>query len=197
MQDSTGRGSQVTFNYSASADSTFGVGVSGSPTKGYTLSGSFTITNSMGGTGSFTRGPNFNGFVFGHFYRQRYSRLDLSCSSKYKAEFAKSVGDAFPGGPKLLKKYGTPRKDPYRRCNNDPNGLATVTPNGSWNKDRAMAVTLSSSAQIFDLTVSGSTGFTNDINIGYVDHRKGPEFVCGDTELPGSPILWSNDNQGK
>lgn len=98
-----------------------------------------------------------------------------------------------------MKKFGTPKKNPFGRCGHDPNGDATVASGGGkWNKDRATAVTLAGSAQIFNLSVSGSTGFTDDINIGYVDNSKSdPDFVCGNAELPGAPILWSNDNQGK
>ncbi len=200
MQNGDGKHTSATFNYSTSADSTFGVGTSNSPNDNYTLSGDLTITNSFGGSGSFTRGPGFNDFVFGHFYRQRYRIPAVEtgiCGRKFKAEYVQAAGDAFPPGKKLKEQFGTPKKDPYGRCGKDPFGLVVVTPNGGWNKDRAKAVTLSASATIYNLDVSGSTGFTDDINIAYRNNGKSPAFVCGNADLPDTPILWSNDLQGK
>jgi hypothetical protein len=193
MQDSTSKGSQVSWDYKASADSTFGIGVSDSVTKNYTASGSFSITNSMSGSGGFSAGPGFNRFVYGHFYRQRYKNVGF-CNKKYKIEFVSAVGDSFPAPAKAKK----PQKDPYGRCNRDPNGLASMAPGtGHFNSDRAKATTYSAAATIYNITVSGSTGYTSDITTGYRNHSKRYEYVCGDARMPNAPKLWSNNSQGK
>jgi hypothetical protein len=72
----------------------------------------------------------------------------------------------------------------------------TVMVNGSWNRDRGKATTYSAAATIFNLNVSGSTGYTDNINIGYTNDTKHLEYVCGNAQLPGAPILWSNDYRG-
>jgi len=194
MQDSSARLNKVTWEYATQSDSTFGVGVSDSPTKGYTEGGSFTITNSMGGSGGFTAGPGFNRFVYGHFFRQRYqiAALNPICSPLYMAKFVSSVGDSF-----APRQRSTPRKDPYRRCRRDPHGLATVNPHGHWDQDRGKAVTYSAAATIFNLSVSGSTGYTNTININYQNNSNLGVFVCGNAQPQIAPILWSNNSQGR
>lgn len=193
MQDSSSQGSQVSWDYGASADSTFGVAVSDSPTKNYTVSGSFSITNSMSGSGGFSSGPGFNSFVYGHFYRQRYKDVGF-CSKKYKTKFVSAVGDSFPAPTKAKK----PAKDPYGRCSRDPHGLAAMAPKGGhFNSDRAKATTYSFAATIYNVTVSGSTGYTSDITISYNNNSKRYEYVCGDAQLPNAPKLWSNNSQGK
>jgi hypothetical protein len=64
----------------------------------------------MSGSGGFSSGPGFNGFVDGHFYRQRYKNVGF-CSKKYKTKFVSAVGDSFPAPAKAKK----PAKDPYGR----------------------------------------------------------------------------------
>jgi hypothetical protein len=193
MQDSGSKGSQVSWDYAVSADSTFGVGVSDSPTKNYTISGSFSITNSMSGSGGFSAGPGFNRFVYGHFYRQRYKNIGF-CTKKYKTEFVSAVGDSFPA-PARAKK---PATNPYGRCSRDPNGLAAMAPHtGHFNSDRAKATTYSAAATIYNLTVSGSTGYSSDITTGYNNHSKRYEYVCGNARMPNAPKLWSNNSQGR
>jgi hypothetical protein len=195
MQDSAARGSKVEWEYSSEADSTFGVGVSNNPTKHFNESGSFTITNSISGSGGFTAGAGFNRFVYGHFYRQRYvgTAPQPFCSYHYKVKFVKSVGDSFSASGSAKH----PPVDQYGQCSNDPNGVATMNANGGhWDRDRGKAKTYSSAATIFNLNVSGSTGYTDDIHIRYTDNTKHREYVCGNAQLPDAPILWSNDSQG-
>jgi hypothetical protein len=195
VQDSEGKGSKVSFDYAGNADSTFGVGVSDSPADGYTVSGSFTITNSIGSDGGFTTGPGFNRFVYGHFYRQRYAYDIASCVPTYMAEYYNSAGDAFSPSAKAKPR---PKKDPYGRCSRDPHGLITMNPHGGrFSNDRAHAVTFSAAAAIYDINVSGSTGYTNDIKIAYQNNSGRYEFVCGNAQMPNSPILWSNNSQGR
>jgi len=105
MQDSSGKGSVVDWEYKSTADSTFGVGVSGSPAKHYSLDGHFSITNNFGGSGGFSEGPGFDGFVYGHFYRQRYRNLIYdnghpACGHKYKTYYPNAIGDSYPQGKK-------------------------------------------------------------------------------------------------
>ncbi len=197
MQDSKAKGSEVDWDYSTAADSTFGVAVSGNLAKHYSVSGSFTITNSLGGAGGFGAGPGFDRYVYGHFYRQRYlSNSDLQghpiCGHRYKAYYPTAVGDSYPQGKKK------PALDPYGRCKRDPYGLAEMAPKtGHWDADRGHATTYSSAATIYDVTVSGQTGYTSDITITYHNHSKLTEYVCGNGPLAGAPKLWSNDNEGR
>jgi hypothetical protein len=195
MQDSAAKGSKVDWEYSSEADSTFGVGVSNNPTKHFSEAGSFTITNSISGSGGFTAGAGFNRFIYGHFYRQRYAGTAPQpfCSYHYKVKFVKSVGDAFSAS--AAAKH--PPIDQYGQCSDDPNGVATMNPHtGHWDSDRGKAKTYSSAATIFNLSVSGSTGYTDDIHISYTNNTKHLEYVCGNAQLPDAPILWSNDRQG-
>ena len=198
MQDSEGKGSHVKFVYKTSADSTFGVGASGSPAKNYTVSGSFTITNSMSGSGGVPEGAGFNGFLYGHFYRQLYEQqaaADPICGPHYVSKYVKAVGDAFT---KPRNKTKTPKKDPYGRCGQDPHGDATmVSHGGTFDSDRAKATTYSAAATIYNLSVSGSTGYTSDIDINYTNNSNREEFVCGNSDMPNAPILWSNNSQGR
>lgn len=198
MQDSGAKGSHVKFVYKTSADSTFGVGVSGSPVKNYTVSGSFTITNSMSGSGGVPEGPGFNGFLYGHFYRQRYEQqaaADPICGPHYVSKYVKAVGDAFT---KPKNKTKMPKKDPYGRCRHDPHGDATmVAHGGSFDSDRAKATTYSAAATIYNLSVSGSTGYTSDIDINYTNSSNREEYICGNADMPNAPILWSNNSQGR
>jgi hypothetical protein len=195
MQDSTGSGSQVRWTYNTEADSSFGVGVSGSLTSGYSGDGSYSVSNSIGSSGGFPENAGFNEFVDGHFYRQRYaSDLDSGghpiCGHRYKAEFRRSVGDSYPGA-------NAPAKDPYGRCGNDPNGLATMAAHGGfYNADRGHATNYSGAATIFDLSVHGQTGYTGDIHVDYTNNSSLSEYVCGNAELPDAPILWPNNNSG-
>ncbi len=196
MQDSKGKGSQVDWDYSTTADSTFGVAVSDDLTKHYSASGSFTITNSLGGSGGFSEGPGFDRYVYGHFYRQRYqSTYDLQgkpvCGHDYKAYYPNAVGDSYPAGKKK------PPLDPYGVCKRDPFGIAEMTPKtGSYKSDRGHATTYSAAATIYDVTVSGQTGYTSDIHISYHNHSKLTEYVCGNGTLPDAPKLWSNNSKG-
>lgn len=81
MQDSAANGSEVDWHYGVMADSTFGVAVSDHLTRHYEMSGSFTITNKIGTNGGFKAGPGFNRFIYGHFYRQRYTSSSLRSGS--------------------------------------------------------------------------------------------------------------------
>ena len=198
MQVSNSRGSSADWDYKTKADSTFGIGVSDSIDKHYSLDGHFSITNSMGGDGGFTGGPGFNRFVYGHFYRQRYispvygNPPQPVCGHHYKAYYPKAIGDSYPQGKKR------PRKDPCGRCTNDPFGFAQMTPRtGHYNSDRGHATDYSVAATIYDLTVSGQTGYTNDIHIGYHNKSRRWEYACGNGTLPGAPKPWSNNSQGK
>lgn len=198
MQVSNSRGSSADWDYSTEADSTFEVGVSDSIDKHYSLDGHFSITTKMGGSGGFTGGPGFNRFVYGHFYRQRYISPTFGsppfpvCGHNYKTYYPNAVGDSYPQGKKR------PRKDPYGRCTSDPFGLAEMTPrSGHYDSDRGHATDYSAAATIYDLTVSGQTGYTKDIRIGYHNHSRRTEFVCGNGTLPDAPKLWSNNSQGK
>lgn len=194
VQDSVAKGSSVSFDYSTSADSTFGIGVSASPFTGYTASGTYTITNTIGGDGGFSEGPKFNRFVLGHFYRQKFKGNPQAACNPYEAYLVKAVSDAFPAP----KKMRTPAKDPFGRCSRDPHGLATMAARtGHFSSDRSVAATISAAAMILDLSVSGSTGFTDGIHTAYQNHSKGQEYVCGNKQLPNAPKLWSNDSQGK
>jgi len=197
MQDSSSKGSTVDWDYSTTADSTFGVAVSDELAKNYTVSGSFTITNSFGGSGGFTEGPGFNGYVYGHFYRQRYiSDFNLAgkpiCGHDYKAYYPDAVGDSYPQGT------AKPKTDPYGKCQSDPYGIALMTPRtGHWDADRGRATDYSVAATIYDVTVSGQTGYTKDITVTYHNYSKLKEYVCGNAPLPNAAVLWSNNSKGK
>jgi hypothetical protein len=189
MQVSTAPGSEARWTYNTQADSTFGVGVSASATSGYSVDGSFTVTNTIGSSGGFTGGPGFNRYVDGHFYRQRYIS-DGFCGHLYKAKIVSAVGDSYAGTNK-------PPTDPYGRCGNDPNGLAAMDANGGfYGSDRGRATDYSGAASIYNLSVSGRTGYTDDIHIDYTNNSSGTEYVCGNGELPHAPIMWSNDSSG-
>jgi hypothetical protein len=171
------------------------LGVSGSLTSNYSADGSFTVTNSIGSSGGFTGGAEFNHYVNGHFYVQRYKSTQEGngfpvCAHLYKAEYVSSAGDSFAATNK-------PPTDPYGRCGSDPNGLATMQARtGFYDTDRGRATDFSAAATIFDITVSGRTGYTNDIHIAYTNKSSFTEFVCGNGILPDAPILWSNDSAG-
>lgn len=68
---------------------------------------------------------------------------------------------------------------------------------GHYDSDRGHATDYSAAATIDNLTVSGETGYANDIHIGYHDQSRRTEFVCGNGTLPDAPKLWSNNTQGK
>lgn len=105
-----------------------------------------------------------------------------------------AVGDSFPAPAKAKK----PAKDPYGRCARDPHGLAAMAPHtGHFDSDRGKAATYSAAATIYDVTVSGSTGYTSDITISYHNNSKRYEYVCGDAQMPNAPKLWSNNSQGR
>ncbi|MGO9161495.1 MAG: hypothetical protein ACLP7J_12405 [Streptosporangiaceae bacterium] len=196
MQDSSGRGSKAAWNYSTEADSTFGVGVSGSLTANYSGDGSLTITNSIGASGGFTAGADFNRFVYGHFYRQRYeSDMYLGhpiCGHRYKTEYTTAVGDSYPQGTKK------PGKDPYGRCSRDPYGLARMRAHGGYyDSDRGHATKYSGAAAMFNISVSGQTGYTNDIHIDLANNSSRTEYACGNADLPDAPKLWSNNSLGR
>jgi hypothetical protein len=151
-----------------------------------------------GGSGGFTGGPGFNRFVYGHFYRQRYRSPTFGsppfpvCGHNYKTYYPNAVGDSYPQGKKR------PHKDPYGRCTNDPFGLAEMTSRtGHYDSDCGHATDYSAAATIYNLTVSGETGYSNDINIGYHNHSRRTEYVCGNSTPPNAPKLWSNNSQGK
>jgi len=197
MQVSASPGSDAAWDYSTQADSTFGVAVSGQVSKHYKVDGSFTITQTFSGDGGFTAGPGFNRFVYGHFYRQRYiSDMFLGkpiCGHNYKTYFPSTVGDSYPHGTRK------PSTDPYRGgCAHDPHGLAEMSPRtGHYGADRGRATNYSLAATIYNVTVSGQTGYTNDIHIGYMNHSGLTEYVCGNADLPDSPILWSNNSRDR
>lgn len=123
MQDSSARGSKVTWNYKTQADSTFGIGVSDSPTKHFSESGSFTITNSMGGNGGFPAGPGFNRFVYGHFFRQRYviAGLNPICDPLQPATPVTSTSATWTTQSFLILSAGMPSLRLLRNC-----GLTTA-----------------------------------------------------------------------
>lgn len=161
----------------------------------YTVDGSFTITQTFSGDGGFTAGPKFNRFVYGHFYRQRYISNTFAghpiCGHNYKAYFPSAVGDSYPQGKKR------PAKDPYRGgCLHNPHGFAQMkSGNGHYGADRGHATNYSAAATIFDVTVSGQTGYSDDIHITYMNHSNSTEYVCGNANLPDAPILWSNSSR--
>jgi len=45
--------------------------------------------------------------------------------------------------------------------------------------------------------LGGRTGYTNDIHISYKNHSSLTEYVCGNADLPDSPILWSNNSRDR
>lgn len=172
------------------------------PTKDFTLGGSWHVSDSIGGGGGFDTGAGFNRFVWGHFYRQRYiSDNEHSCGGwNYKARYAKSAGDAFwlksSQEPKQYRR--TPKLDPYGRCENDPNGVDYMSPHGGvFHADHGRAETFSFSAAIYNLSVDGSTGYTTHVQIRYRNDSSLGEYVCGNGEMPDSPLLWSNNTAGR
>lgn len=67
---------------------------------------------------------------------------------------------------------------------------------GSYSDWGFPAVNYPSAATIYNVAVSGQTDYTFNIHIGYRDNSKLTEYVCGDGQIPGAPIQWSNDSQG-
>ncbi len=91
-----------------------------------------------------------------------------------------------------------PGRDPYGQCRRDPFGLAEMTPRtGSWGSDRGRATTYSAAATVYDLTVSGQTGYSSHINIKYHNHSRLTEYACGNGVPNSAPKLWSNNSQGR
>jgi hypothetical protein len=72
----------------------------------------------------------------------------------------------------------------------DPNG-------GHYGADRGHATNYDAAASIYNLTVDGQTGYSDDIHIDYTNHSKLTEYACGNNFLPHAPILWSNNDAGR
>jgi hypothetical protein len=200
MQSAAGKGSEADYEYKSEADSTFGVGVSLDYKSHYHLDGHFHITNSISDDGGSHAGPSFNRFIYGHFYRQRYENSETNpngkpaCGYQWKIKFVSAVGDVYEAGKKVKR----PALDPWGRCANDPYGLAEMDPSGGhYGTDRGNATDYDASASIYNLTVDGQTGYTNDIHIEYTNNSKLSEYVCGNNFLPNAPILWSNNDAGR
>lgn len=195
MQDSSEDGAYATWIYDTEADSTFGVGFSAQPNANYYESGSASVTNSIGAEGGFTVHQGFNRYVDGHVYRQSYysninpNNGQPACGARYRTEIVRAVGDSYPGP-------NSPPLDPYGRCGNDPYGLAKMVPGGYYDADRGHAVTYSAAASFFGLSVSGSTGYTNDIHIKLGNASPVYMYACGSGYLPYAPVLWSNSIYG-
>jgi hypothetical protein len=67
---------------------------------------------------------------------------------------------------------------------------------GFYDSDRGRATNYSGAATIYGLSVSGQTGYTNDIHIDYSNNSSGTEYVCGNGQVTHAAILWSNDSSG-
>jgi hypothetical protein len=68
---------------------------------------------------------------------------------------------------------------------------------GYWQYDQGHATDYSDAATVYNLTVSGQTGYTRNITIVYHNHSDLYEYVCGNAPLPNSPKLWSNNSKGR
>jgi hypothetical protein len=177
------------YTYHIQADTTLTVGFSNSSTSGFSADGSVTASNSMGATGGFPANTGVVRYADGHMYYQRYSNRQPMCAlPTYEIQVDHAVGDAFYGSQ-------VPPVNPYGGCAGfDPNGYAQMQAHGgTFDSDRATARGYSGSATLFGFSFGGHTGFTNDILQSYKNVSGGPQFVCGTTTMPDTPVIYSGD----
>jgi hypothetical protein len=176
-------GSHGTFTYHTQADSSLSVGLSTDGTT-YSASGSVTVSNSLAATGGYTTDAGSLTYAHDDMYYGHYTGSYWSCGATDKVQATKSTGDAFPGS-------GTPPGAPWSSCHNDPNGYAKIAANGSWDVDRARAVSYSAVATAVNFTVSGHTGYTDGIHIKLTNNGSQPTYACGTAQMPDVPIVYN------
>jgi hypothetical protein len=177
-----------TYGDTVTADNVVSVGssINGNPGT-FSAGGTITISNSIGSSGGFSRTAVFDQYVDGHLYYGRFQGVGTYCVYNWALMATSSAGDAFPGT------RAAPR-NPYGTCHADPNGLARIAPIGYWNQARSQSHTYSGIFSWFGFSFSGSNGFTNNVNEGWLNRNsKTSTFVCGDVNpVQNSRILWNN-----
>jgi hypothetical protein len=170
------------------ADNVVSVGssINGNPGT-FSAGGTITISNSIGSSGGFSRTTVFNQYVDGHLYYGRFQGVGTFCVYNWALMATSSVGDAFPG-------TRAAPGNPYGTCHADPNGHATVAPIGYWNQARSQSHTYTGIFSWFGFSFSGSNGFTNNVNEGWINRNSSTStFICGDVNpVQDSRILWNN-----
>jgi len=170
------------------ADNSISVGYSGSGDNGsFTGDGTLTLSNSIGTDGYINRGSGYHKNVRGHIYYDEVQFYAGTCPYGYGYYIfpESSVGDVTDG-------VDDAPVNPYGSCGADPNGDATVGPNGGWGRDRSSARTYDGATNILGFSISSENGFTTDVNESWTAGATAT-YVCGDqSPVQYSGVFWND-----
>lgn len=136
----------------------------------FSFNGSVGISNSVGSGGQKNFSTGTLTWAGDHVYYGEYFGVS-NCQGQTLVTPTSSAGDVYDYG-------GTPGANPWGGCRNDPNGYATVGPNGSYWRSQGTGASYSAAASAWGFSVSASYGFNTNVTFRWAT-TSNASYVCG------------------
>ncbi len=175
------------YNLNYTNDVTMNFGGSSDEAGPFSLEGNVSLSDSWGDTGGLTLGGTSAGF---HNYLgeqalwQRYFQNGAAnCPTYYYKE--RDVQDYQNVLPE-----GDAGYDPFGGCENHSPEI-TLAPSGDWGMDRGQAESVSIGTFAYGMGISGSDGFTSDVNQHWSATSSAPySYLCGYGNPASASVIW-------